>query len=76
MLRTLGLRIMGSRGLVPLQGRSEEGAEPPSFFLFWGMLLNHPRGACRPWYGRTDNRGVVYHPDGHGTGVCVLPEDV
>ncbi len=33
MLRTLGLRIMGSRGLAPLQGRSEEGAEPPSFFL-------------------------------------------
>ncbi|MBF0538329.1 MAG: tRNA (adenosine(37)-N6)-threonylcarbamoyltransferase complex dimerization subunit type 1 TsaB [Nitrospirae bacterium] len=24
---------MGSRGLAPLQGRSEEGAEPPSFFL-------------------------------------------
>ncbi len=32
MFRTLGLRIMGSRGLVPLRGRSEEGAEPPSFF--------------------------------------------
>ncbi len=24
--------FMGSRGLVPLRGRSEEGAEPPSFF--------------------------------------------
>ncbi len=30
--------IMGSRGLAPLQGRSEEGAEPPSFFLLpWNI---------------------------------------
>ncbi len=33
--------IMGSRGLAPLQGRSEEGVrhpcrKPPSFFLFLG----------------------------------------
>ncbi|MBF0538395.1 MAG: hypothetical protein HQL03_09115 [Nitrospirae bacterium] len=32
--------IMGSRGLVPLQGRSEEGAaRRPSFFLFFFSSL-------------------------------------
>ncbi len=54
--------IMGSRGLVPLRGRSEEGAEgvrhpcrkPPSFFssfviATYTLLLSKRQTRCLIW---------------------------
>ncbi len=54
----LGVSIMGSRGLVPLRGRSEEGAEPPSFFLLsciinYGQVLTNSGDYRRRFIYRT-----------------------
>ncbi|KJU81886.1 hypothetical protein MBAV_005918 [Candidatus Magnetobacterium bavaricum] len=51
---------MGSRGLAPLQGRSEEGAEPPSFFLLpWNIKkipFTHPGFLVKPGNDKLEKR--------------------